>query len=87
MLRKTNIPTKIISLKLLCPLLDYSALEEDEVLQDKWATLLGNMVDSEQNIENHVFPYILSQISKQNFFFWKVNLMTNRIGFDDWKVN
>jgi hypothetical protein len=61
---KNNVPLKTISLKLLCPLLDYSSLEEDETLQDKWAILLANMVDSRQNIENHVFPYILSQISK-----------------------
>lgn len=64
---KYNIDPKTISLKLLCPLLDYSALEENEELQDKWAILLGNMVDSEQNIENHVFPYILSQISTNEF--------------------
>ena len=64
---KSNISPKTISLKVLCPLLDYSGLEEDEVLQDKWAILLSNMVDSEQNIENHVFPYILSQLSSNEF--------------------
>lgn len=64
---KNNISPKTISLKVLCPLLDYSALEEDENLQDKWAILLANMVDSEQNIENHVFPYTLSQISSNEF--------------------
>lgn len=60
---KNNIEPKNIPLKLISPMLEYSALEEDEKLQDKWAILLSNMVDSEQNIENHVFPYILSQIS------------------------
>lgn len=64
---KNNISTKQISLKLLCPLLDYSGIEEDEILQDKWAILLSNMVDSDQNIENHVFPYILSQLSTNEF--------------------
>jgi len=64
---KSNISTKHISLKLLCPLLDYSGIEEDELLHDKWAILLSNMVDSEQNIENHVFPYILSQLSRNEF--------------------
>lgn len=64
---KHNISPKAISLKLLCPLLDSAALEEDEYLQDKWAILLSNMVDSEQNIENHVFPFLLSQISKTEF--------------------
>ncbi|WP_295793696.1 Abi-alpha family protein [Mucilaginibacter sp.] len=64
---KAGISTKAISLKLLCPLLENAALEEDEYLQDKWAILLGNLVDSEQNIENHVFPYILSQLSSSEF--------------------
>lgn len=64
---KQKINPKTISLKVLCPLLDYSALEESDELQDKWAILLANMVDSEQNIENHVFPYILSQISSNEF--------------------
>lgn len=64
---KSKINPKIISLKILCPLLDYSALEENEKLQDKWAILLSNLVDSDQNIQNHVFPYILSQISLDEF--------------------
>lgn len=66
---KNNVPLKTISLKILCPLLEYSALEEDDFLQDKWAVLLSNMVDSRQNIENHVIPYILSQLSKDEFLF------------------
>jgi len=79
---KHNIAPKTISLKLLCPLLDYSGLEEDESLQDKWAILLGNMVDSEQNIENHVFPYILSQISKHEYDFAEQAFKSkkNRVG-------
>lgn len=64
---KNNIEAKAISLKLLCPYLEYASLEEDEYMQDKWANLLTNMVDSEQNIENNIFPYILSQISKSEF--------------------
>ncbi len=66
---KNNITTKAISLKLLCPLLDFAALEDDDDMQDKWANLLTNMVDSEQNFENHVFPYLLSQISKSEYHF------------------
>lgn len=64
---KHNISLKTISLKLLCPLLENASLEEDEFLTDKWAALLSNLVDSEQNIENHVFPFLLSQISRQEF--------------------
>jgi len=64
---KHNIQPKKISLKVLSPLLEYSSLEEEEVMQDKWSILLSNLIDSEQNIENHVFPYILSQLSADEF--------------------
>ncbi|GGW50197.1 Abi-alpha family protein [Arenibacter certesii] len=64
---KHGIEPKTISFKLLVPLLETSALEEDEILQNKWAILLSNMVDSNQNIENHVFPYILGQLSTNEF--------------------
>ncbi|MEL7271455.1 MAG: Abi-alpha family protein [Bacteroidota bacterium] len=64
---KHGIKPKTVSFKLLVPLIETSSLEEDELLQDKWAVLLGNLVDSDQNIENHVFPYILGQISTNEF--------------------
>lgn len=64
---KHNIAPKKISLKVLSPLLEYSSLEEEEQMQDKWSILLSNLIDSEQNIENHVFPYILSQLSSDEF--------------------
>lgn len=62
-----GISPKTISLKTLCPLLEYASLEDNEILQDKWASLLANMVDSTKNIENHVFPYLLSQVSVDEF--------------------
>lgn len=65
--KKNNIPLKSVSLKLLCPYLENASLEETEVLQNAWATLLANLVDARKNIENHVFPYILSQISINEF--------------------
>lgn len=74
---KNGINPKKVSLKVLCPLLDYAGLEEEEVLQDKWALLLSNMVDSEQNIENHVFPYILSQISTNEFLSLETTVILN----------
>lgn len=64
---KNEISVKAISPKLLCPYLENASLEDDDELQDKWAVLLVNMADSQQNIQNHVFPYILSQLSKQEF--------------------
>jgi hypothetical protein len=56
-----------ISIKLLCPLLESASLEDTPKLQVKWSILLSNMVDSEKNIQNHVFPYILSQLSRKEF--------------------
>ena len=64
---RNNINPKTISLKLLCPLLDYSGLEEDDFMLDKWSILLSNMVDSEQNLQNNVFPHILTQLSTNEF--------------------
>lgn len=66
---KHNIDPKTISLKLLVPLLDYAGLEESEYLKDKWALLLTNLVDSRQNITNQVFPYLLGQISIEEYRF------------------
>jgi hypothetical protein len=64
---KHNIKIKGMPIKILVPLLEHASLEDDEPMQDKWATLLGNMADSEQNLQNHVFPYILSQLSIQEY--------------------
>lgn len=61
-----NIDTKIISVKTLVPFLEYSSLEEDENLQDMWANLFVNYVDSNKNFTSSVYPYILSQISTED---------------------
>ena len=57
-----DIKPNCISSKMLCPLLEGASLEEDEEFQEKWSILLGNLVDSEQNIQSNVLPYILGQI-------------------------
>lgn len=62
-----KITTKEISLKLLVPLLENASLEENETLQDIWAKMLVNLVDSNSNFQNHIFPYLLSQISIEEF--------------------
>lgn len=64
---KNNISIKAIPPKLLCPYLEYASLEDDPDIQNNWAILLANMADSRKNIQNHVFPYILSQLSKEEF--------------------
>lgn len=78
---KHGVNPKMISPKLLTPLLEYASLEDNEKLQDKWATLLANMVDSDQNVENHVFPYLLSQVSIQEFEFLEkiLNIKIERV--------
>ena len=65
---KFGIKPKTVSFKLLCPLLEGASFEEDEEMTEVWSSLLSNLVDSEQNIENHIFPYLLGQISKEEWF-------------------
>jgi hypothetical protein len=62
-IKSRNLTTKQISLKILAPLLEGASLEEEEELQDKWASLLVNYVDSRKNLTATIFPYILTQIS------------------------
>ena len=64
---ENNISLKEIPIKILVPLLEKASLEDNEQLQDKWANMVVNMVDSESNIQNQVFPYILSQLSIQEY--------------------
>lgn len=63
--QESGINIKQISIKQLVPLLEYSSLEEDETLQDKWAKMLVNFIDSEMVYESSIFPFILSQLSSQ----------------------
>src|SRR6218665_338494 len=60
---ENNIDIKKISLKQLVPLLEYSSLEDDETLQDKWTNLMVNFIDSNENYTSTIFPFILNQVS------------------------
>lgn len=64
---KNNISLKEIPIKILVPLLEKASLEDEEKLQDKWANMLVNMVDSETNFQNQIFPHILSQLSIEEY--------------------
>lgn len=64
---KRNINLKEIPIKILVPLLEQASLEEDESMQELWARLLTNMIDSDKNLQNNIFPYILGQISIEEF--------------------
>ena len=62
-----NIDVKEIPTKILVPLLEQASLEENEQLQFKWANLIGNLADSEQNLQNQIFPYLLGQLSLNEY--------------------
>ncbi|MDQ6481709.1 Abi-alpha family protein [Dyadobacter sp. LHD-138] len=58
-----NISTKQINLKALFPYLEGVSLEEDPHLQEMWANLFVNYVDSEKNLTLTVYPDVLRQLS------------------------
>lgn len=60
---ESGINIKQINIKQLVPLLEYSSLEDDESIQDKWSNMLVNFIDINQNCESTIFPYLLSQMS------------------------
>lgn len=62
---KEGITTRAINMKVLFPYLDAVALEEDETLQDMWANLFVNYIDSEKNLSLTVYPEILRQLSSR----------------------
>jgi hypothetical protein len=64
---ENHIDIQKLKLKLLCPLLENISLEDDEFLQDKWSNLISNLIDSKKNLQNNIFPEILSKISKDEF--------------------
>jgi len=76
--KNNNISTKVIPPKLLSPFLEKSSLEDDEFLQEKWTNLFVNMIDSKQNIQNHVFPYILSQLSKDEYSYLESKILDKK---------
>ncbi len=48
-----GLSTKKIPVKTLASLMEYSSLEENEVLQDMWANLLANSTDSNKEFDGH----------------------------------
>ncbi|MFV9552578.1 Abi-alpha family protein [Algibacter sp. PT7-4] len=60
---KRGIELKKINLKVLIPYLEGISLEENEFLQDKWANLMTNYLDSNKNLTITVYPSILTQLS------------------------
>jgi hypothetical protein len=65
--QRKNMNIKSIPIKILVPLLENVSLEEDENMQEKWGCMIGNLADTDQNLQNQIFPYLLSQISNIEF--------------------
>lgn len=63
-IEQSNINIKQISIKTLVPLLEYSSLEDDESIQDKWSNMIVNFADVNETYESSIFPFILSQVSR-----------------------
>ena len=63
---ENNISIKQIDLKILVPLLEFSSLEEDETLQQKWSNLIVSFSDASENYESSIFPFILNQLTKDD---------------------
>jgi hypothetical protein len=60
---ENNIPIKQINLKTLVPLLEFSSLEEDETLQQKWSNLIVNFSNANGIYESSIYPFILNQLT------------------------
>ncbi|MBB4118110.1 hypothetical protein GGR32_000382 [Mesonia hippocampi] len=58
-----KIDIKQVNLKVLIPYLEGVSLEEDETLQDLWAKLFTNYIDTSKNLTINVYPNILKQLS------------------------
>lgn len=50
LLKENNIDPKKVNLKVLAPLIELSSYEEEESLQDKWASLIVNILEHNSNI-------------------------------------
>lgn len=60
-----GINSKQISLKNLVPLLEFSSLEEDDTVQNRWTNLIVNYADADKTYESSIFPWILNQLTSK----------------------
>lgn len=81
-----NLETKILPLKVLVPLLENASLEEDEILQDKWAHLLASLSTTpEEGLEARLVK-TLANLSAQEVkmldFIYSAFILRRRLIFD-----
>jgi hypothetical protein len=83
-LKKHNINTKKVSLKVMAPLLEQCSLEEDEGLQEKWAALLAHTVSEGSELNSTLYSHILGQMTKSDADLFQLlynNSTTTTTGF------
>jgi hypothetical protein len=59
---KSGLNKKQVPLKILLPLIENSALEEEEIIQDKWANVLANAITAQKEIKPN-YAEILKELS------------------------
>jgi hypothetical protein len=62
-LYEAGIDPQRVPLKLLGPIIESGSLEEDDLLQDKWAALLANAANGHEDAVHPSFVEVLKQIS------------------------
>lgn len=77
---ENNLTLKQVSLKTIIPLLDFSSLEDDETLQEKWINLTVNFIDANKKYESTIFPYLLNQLTSE-----EVQILDNM--YNDFLIN
>lgn len=65
-LKKRNLSTRKVSLKVMTPLLEEASIEEESSLQEKWAVLIANTVSENSQIDTTLYSHILSQLTKED---------------------
>jgi len=68
MLKEANLEAHRVPLKILGPIIDNGSLEEDNLLQDKWAALLANAAADDQSVHPS-FAEILKQLTPLEVLF------------------
>jgi hypothetical protein len=64
--KREKINIKQINLKVLFPYLEGISVEEDYELEEMWANLIANYLDSNKSLTQTVYPMILKQLSTQD---------------------
>jgi hypothetical protein len=65
-LKQKGVKTRKVSLKIMTPLLEECAAEEDPTLQIKWSNLIANTVSEGSTLDSTIYSHILGQLTKND---------------------